>query len=160
MEPVAIAAKCPKQMTDPLCAEAALCSRMKSKTVRTLTLLIGAMLSITLRAAEFEAIGKAMPEEGVCLMYSSNSLNMEKYEKKRHEIYGSVLTVSRTSEGLPYLLLSGGEGASFSVQCFFPKDAAPTLVNIVMTMRVIVEGELQGKNGNVLFTGCKLLRTL
>jgi hypothetical protein len=42
----------------------------------------------------------------------------------------------------------------------FPKDAAPSLVNIVMTMRVVVEGELQGKTGDVVFTDCKLLRTL
>jgi hypothetical protein len=118
-----------------------------------------AIQTLTLRA-EYEAIGKAMPAEAVCLMYSSNSLNMEKYEKKRHEIYGSVLTVSRTSEGRPYLILSGGEQTTCSVQCFFPKSAIPALSNIVMTMRIIIEGELQGKTDSIIFTDCKLMRTL
>lgn len=133
---------------------------MKPKTVTALIFwLIGLMLPATLPATDLQPIGKAVPAESVYLMYAANSSNMEKYEKKRHELHGSVLNVSRTSEGLPYLLLSGGKGALFSVRCVFPKAAASKLSNILPTMHVIVEGELQGKIGDILFTECKLLRT-
>jgi hypothetical protein len=62
---------------------------MKAKTVNALIVcLIVTLLPITLAATDLQPIGKAMPAEGVYLMYASNSLNMEKYEKKRHEVYG------------------------------------------------------------------------
>ena len=101
-----------------------------------------------------------MPAETIYALYAANPLAMKNYEKKRHQVHGIVRSAGRTSDGLPALDLSGGEGALFSVQCVFPREAAALLSNILPTMHVIVDGELQGKSGNILFTGCKLLRTL
>jgi hypothetical protein len=136
-------------------------SGMNSKTVGALIFcLIAALPPITLAATDIQPIGKSIPAESIYMMYVANPLNMEKYEKKRHEVHGVVLSVSRTTEGLPCLLLSGGEGALFSVQCVFQKDATSRLQNILPTMHVFVEGELQGKSRHIVFTGCKLLRTI
>jgi tRNA_anti-like len=137
---------------------------MKSNVIWRLSLcaLIG-LSPFTSRAGDvvnYKPIGKAIPAESLCLMYAANSLSMETYEKKRHEVHGSVLSVGRTGDGLPYVLLYCGEGSQFSVKCIFPNEDAPKLSNLMTTMHVIVEGELQGITGDVVFTGCKLLRTL
>jgi hypothetical protein len=134
---------------------------MESKTVRMLLVLcLFAAMPRTLLPAPsgMEAIGTAMPAEGIYLMYTSNSLSMEKYEKKRRQVHGKILNAGRTPDGLPYVLLYGGEGALFGVKCVFHKEDAAKLSNLIMTMHVIIEGELQGISGDVIFTDCSLIR--
>jgi hypothetical protein len=134
---------------------------MKSPLAKMLltVCLVAAMPPILLsEPSSKEAIGAAVPAETIYLLYSTNSLGMERYEKKRRQVHGKILNAGRTVDGLPYVLLYGGEGALFGVKCVFHKEDAAKLSNLIATMHVIVEGELQGISGDVIFTDCSLLK--
>lgn len=133
---------------------------MKSIIAKAFAVCLIAAMPKTLLAApsETEAVGAAMSAEAVYLMYLTNSLQMEKYEKKRRQVHGKVINIGRTWDGFPCLLLYGGEDALFGVKCAFPKQDASRLSNLALTTHVIVEGVLQGMTGDVIFTDCALLK--
>lgn len=145
----------------PLCAKAAFKAGMKSPLLKTLLafcLIAGIPQILLSEPSGKESAGAAMPAEGIYSLYIANSLSMEKYEKKRRQVHGKIVTAGRTGDGLPYVLLYGGEGAPFGVRCVFHKEDAAKLSNLITTMHVIVEGELQGMSDDVIFTDCSLLK--
>jgi hypothetical protein len=93
--------------------------------------------------------------------YKTNELQADqKYQGSWLEVEGGVNDVSKNTEGTPYLVLHGSEGAFswITVRCFISKRHAEWAPRIVRGQRIKVRGRCSGKPSDVHILDCEFVQ--
>ncbi|MDP1625314.1 MAG: hypothetical protein Q8L64_06160 [bacterium] len=91
--------------------------------------------------------------------YNANEISAEaKYKGKVIQVSGTVESIGKDIVGSAYIALrTGGEYSISSVQCMFPKSAESALAQVSKEERIVLEGQVSGKLGNVIVRSCKII---
>jgi hypothetical protein len=79
--------------------------------------------------------------EALTAFYDANELNAQRELKgKLIVVAGKIRSVDKSIWGVPYIAMDGSR--FWSVQCFFPRNAAPLLASLVKGQSVAIQGKV------------------
>jgi hypothetical protein len=87
--------------------------------------------------------------------YDANEIRGDQeYKNKWLAVRGRIQEVNKDILGTPYVAFDCGDDTLFSVQCFFSRDEASSLVSLSPGQTIVIGGRCDGKFGNVLLKEC------
>lgn len=109
----------------------------------------------------------AIPQEAIKVTalkivseYKENGVSADaKYKNKLIEVSGTVKTIDKDVLDTPYIALESYEYAIVDhVQCMFSKSSESELASVSKGQKIVLQGTVQGKLGNIIVNGCKIIR--